>query len=179
MAAMRRHILVGAVAATLLIAAYAVTIGLVQDWGHVWQQASGLWYWLLALAGGFGVQAGLFSFIRQRVKERRVMSTASVTASGSLSAGSMAACCAHHLAEVLPFLGLSGAAIFLAQYQLPFIIAGVLSNIVGIIIMLETIQRHRLSDRLTRLKWNLNQVRKGATVSAVLVLAATFFLVSR
>ncbi|NIS70317.1 MAG: hypothetical protein GTO12_15650 [Proteobacteria bacterium] len=175
---MRRHIVVGAGAAVLLIIIYSVLIGLAQDWTHVWQQTSELWYWVLALAGGFGIQAGLFSFIRKAIRERRAASTASVAASGSVSAGSMAACCAHHLADVLPLLGLSGVAIFLVQYQLFFIVAGVLSNIVGITIMLETIQRHGLSDRLGRWKWNMNQVKKGAMVSAALALVATFFLTS-
>ncbi len=64
---MRRHILVGAAAAVLLIIIYAGIIGLAQDWTHVRQQTAELWYWVLALAGGFGIQAGLFSFIRQRV----------------------------------------------------------------------------------------------------------------
>ena len=168
----------GAAAAVLLIIIYAGIIGLAQDWTHVWQQTVELWYWVLALAGGFGIQAGLFSFIRQGIRERRAVSTASVAASGSVSAGSMAACCAHHLADVLPLLGLSGVAIFLVRYQLFFIIAGVLSNIVGITIMLETIQRHGLSDRLGRWKWNMNQVKKGAMVSAALALVATFFLTS-
>ncbi len=175
---MRRHILVGAAAAVLLIIIYAGIIGLAQDWAHVWQQTVELWYWVLALAGGFGIQAGLFSFIRRSIRERRAASTASVAASGSVSTGSMAACCAHHLADVLPLLGLSGVAIFLVRYQLFFIIAGVLSNIVGITIMLETIQCHGLSDRLGRWKWNMNQVKKGAMVSAALALVATFFLTS-
>ena len=175
---MKRHILVGVGAAVLLIIIYLGIITLAQDWTHALQQTTELWYWVLALAGGFGIQAGLFSFIRQGIRERRAASTASVAASGSVSAGSMAACCAHHLADVLPLLGLSGVAIFLVRYQLFFIIAGVLSNIVGITIMLETIQRHGLSDRLGRWKWNMNQVKKGAMVSAALALVATFFLTS-
>ena len=65
--------------------------------------------------------------------------------SGDVSAGSMAACCAHHITDVLPLLGLSGLAAFLASYQVLFILIGVLSNVVGITIMLETIQRHGLS----------------------------------
>jgi hypothetical protein len=64
------------------------------------------------------------------------------------------------------------------RYQLFFIIAGVLSNIVGITIMLETIQRHGLSQRLGRWRWNMNQVKKGAMVSAALALVAAFFLTS-
>ncbi len=96
---------------------------------------------MVALTGGFGIQAGLFSFIRQSIRERRASATGSVAASGAISAGSMAACCAHHLTDILPFLGLSGVAIFLTDYQIFFIIIGVLSNAVGIAIMLETIQR--------------------------------------
>ncbi len=79
------------------------------------EQTAELWYWVLALAGGFGVQAGLFSFIRQSFRERRAAATASVATSGGVSAGSMAACCAHHLSDVLPLLGLSGLAAFLAN----------------------------------------------------------------
>ncbi len=175
---MKRHILIGVGAAALLIGTYLGIITLAQDWAHALEQATEMWYWGLALAGGFGIQVGLFSFIRQGIRERRAATTGSVTASGGVSAGSMAACCAHHLSDVLPLIGLSGAAIFLVRYQLFFIIAGVVSNIVGITIMLETIQRHGLSDRLERLKWNMNQVKKGAMVSAALIIVATFFLTS-
>ncbi len=173
---MKRHILVGAGAAALLIIVYLGIITLAEGLTHALGQTAELWYWVLALAIGFGVQAGLFSFIRQGIRERRAAATGSVAASGSVSAGSMAACCAHHLSDVLPLLGLSGVAIFLVRYQLFFIIVGVLSNIVGITIMLETIQRHGLSDRLGRWKWNLNRVKKGAMVSAAFIIAATFFL---
>lgn len=176
MGAIKRHILVGIGAAVLLIIVYLGIITLVQDWTHALEQTAELWYWVLALAGGFGIQAGLFSFIRQRIRERRAATTSSVAASGGVSAGSMAACCAHHLSDVLPLLGLSGVAIFLVRYQLLFIIIGVLSNVVGITIMLETMQCHGLSDRVGRWKWNMNRVKKGTMVSAVLIIIATFFL---
>ncbi|MBI4188874.1 MAG: hypothetical protein HY529_06675, partial [Chloroflexi bacterium] len=122
------------------------------------------------------VQAGLFFFIRDSLRERQAVATGSVAASGGISAGSMAACCAHHLSDVLPILGLSGAAIFLARYQLFFIILGVLSNIIGISIMLETIQRHALCPRVANWRWNMNLVKKGAIISAALILVATFWL---
>ncbi|MDP2729916.1 MAG: hypothetical protein Q8O55_05490 [Dehalococcoidales bacterium] len=178
MAAMKRHIITGTSAAVLLIIVYLGIITLAQDWSHALQQTADLWYWVLALAGGFGIQAGLFSFIRHSIRKSQTATTGSVAASGGVSAGSMAACCAHHLADVLPLLGLSGVAIFLVRYQLFFIIAGVLSNIVGITIMLETIQRHGLSDKLGGWKWNMNLVKKGAMVSAALALVAVFFLTS-
>ncbi len=178
MGAIKRHILVGLGAAVSLIIIYLGIITWAQDWSHALEQTAELWYWVLALAGGFGIQAGLFSFIRQGIRVRRAAATGSVTASGTVSAGSMAACCAHHLSDVLPLLGLSGLATFLVNYQFFFIIVGVLSNVVGITIMLETIQHHGLSDRLGRLQWNMNRVKKVAMVSTALIIVVTFLLTS-
>lgn len=173
---MKRHVLVGAGAAILLLLVYMGIITLAQDLEHALDRTSGLWYWVAALAAGFGTQAGLFSFIRHGLREHRAVATGSVATSGGVSAGSMAACCAHHLSDVLPLLGLSGLAAVLANYQLFFIIAGVLSNAVGITIMLETIQRHGLSQRLAGWRWNMGRVKRGAMISAGLILIATFFL---
>ena len=172
---MKKHVLIGVSAATLLILIYMGIITLAEGLKHALDQTADLWYWVVALAGGFGVQAGLFSFIRQGLRERKASATASVAASGGISAGSMVACCAHHLTDVLPLLGLSGLAVFLASYQTLFIIIGVLSNLIGITIMLETIQRHNLSQKLSHLSWNMNRVKKGAMASAALILIFTVF----
>ena len=67
-------------------------------------------------------------------------------------------------------------AAFLVDYQVFFIVLGVVSNIIGIMIMLETIQRHNLCSWVGSWRWNMTQVKKGAMVSAVLVLAVTAFL---
>jgi len=48
----------------------------------------------------------------------------------------MVACCSHFLLNVIPIVGLSGIALFLASYQKEFLSIGILSNIVGIGIML-------------------------------------------
>ncbi len=87
----------------------------------------------------------------------------------------MAACCAHHLTDVLPNLGLSGLATFLASYQVLFIVIGVLSNVVGITIMLETIQCLDLSRKVARWSWNMGWIKKGAMASSVLVIGIIFF----
>lgn len=175
---LKRHILIGVGAAVLLMLLYMGIITLAEGLDHALDQTSKLWYWVLALVGGFGIQAGLFSFIRQELKKRRAAATASVAATGGVSAGSMAACCAHHLSDVLPLIGLSGLAAFLADYQVFFIILGVVSNVVGITIMLDTIQRHGLSQRLAQWKWNITKIKKGAMISAPLILISTFILVS-
>ncbi len=97
----------------------------------------------------------MFSFIRQGLHERRKSLTAGLATSGGVSAGSMVACCAHHLSDVMPLLGLSGLSAFLVNYQLFFIVVGVMANVVGITIMLETIQRHGLCLVLARLQVNM------------------------
>ncbi|MDP2744458.1 MAG: hypothetical protein Q8P00_05270 [Dehalococcoidia bacterium] len=173
---MRKHILVGVAGAVLLLLVYSGILALTQGLGHALDQTARLWYWVALLAGGFGIQVGLFSFIRQALRERPAAATASVAASGGVSAGSMVACCAHHLGDVLPLIGLSGLAVFLVRYQVFFIILGVLSNGVGVTVMLETIQRHGLSPRVARWKWDMNRVRKAAMASSALILVVAFFL---
>ena len=165
----RRHVIIGIAAGVLLLLLYAGIITLAQGAQHMLEQTARLWYWLVALAAGFGIQAGLFSFIRQALMERRASATASISASGGVSAGSMVACCAHHLSDVLPLIGVAGLAAFLVKYQTFFIFLGVLSNIVGITIMLETIQRHGLCPWVARLNVNMGSMKKGTMISAGLV----------
>lgn len=171
MGAVRRHVLVGTGAAVLLLGVYFGIITLAQGWSHALDQTGRLWYWVAALAGGFGLQAGLLSFIKQGLRQHQMAASSSVGASGVISSGSMAACCAHHLSDILPLLGLSGLAIFLTRYQIFFIVLGVLSNIVGITIMLETIQRHGLSNRLASSGWNMNLLRKTVMISGGIISA--------
>lgn len=95
-----------------------------------------LWYWVLLLSAGFAFQLGIFVHIRQALQQRMTGATAEVAASGAVSTGSMIACCSHGLVNILPFFGISAAAAFLARYQLPFLLLGVFSNLVGITIMI-------------------------------------------
>lgn len=173
---LRRHVVIGVGAGTMLLLIYAGVTTLAQGTQHMLEQTARLWYWLAILAAGFGIQVGLFSFIRQALRERRAAATASVTASGGVSAGSMVACCAHHLGDILPLIGLAGLTAFLVKYQTFFIILGVLSNIVGITIMLETIQRHGLCSVLARLPINMGWVKKGTIISAVLITLIAFIV---
>ncbi len=54
----------------------------------------------------------------------------------------MVACCAHHLTEVLPILGLAGLSLFLTRYQIWFLGVGIASNFFGIIYLLYQIKKH-------------------------------------
>lgn len=55
----------------------------------------------------------------------------------------MAACCAHHVADVLPLLGLTAAAAFLAQYRPAFMLVGLGVTLAGIAAMLTVILKER------------------------------------
>ncbi len=55
----------------------------------------------------------------------------------------MVACCAHHVTDVLPILGLTAAAAFLAEYQRAFMAIGLGTTIVGIFVMQAILMRAR------------------------------------
>ena len=43
----------------------------------------------------------------------------------------MLACCAHHLVDLLPLVGLSAAAVFLNVYKTPLFLLGITMNVIG------------------------------------------------
>ncbi len=102
-----------------------------------------LWYWIIALAAGFGVQFGLYTHLKEilKIRNQARRPAAVATTSAGASSVSMVACCAHHLTEVLAIMGLSGAAVFLTRYQIQLIISGLLINFFGILYMLRVIKQ--------------------------------------
>ena len=140
-------LLTGLVAALLLPAVYLTIISLLNTFAYAVSEFGKAWYWISALSVGFGIQIGLFSFIRHAAKAKTAALTAEVTASGGISTVAMIACCAHYVAAVLPFIGFSAAGLFLAKYQVSFFIIGIFSNLVGIMIMLIHIQKHQLHSQ--------------------------------
>ncbi|MCL7412989.1 MAG: hypothetical protein M8353_05140, partial [ANME-2 cluster archaeon] len=139
---MKKPAIFGIFGGLALLFVYFAILAIANSPAHALEQFREMWYWILLLAAGFGVQAGLYTHIR--IAHKRA-STTSVAASGGMSTVSMAACCAHHLTDVLPLLGLSAAALFLVKYQTFFILAGVFSNFMGITVMLRVIQDSRLA----------------------------------
>ncbi|TDA68757.1 MAG: hypothetical protein D9V47_08220 [Clostridia bacterium] len=102
-------------------------------------------YYVTAIAAGFGLQLGLFSYVRQLRQVVRTRAAGAVAASGTgTSTVSMVACCLHHLADILPVIGASGAAIFLEQYRYPVMGMGIAVNILGIGLMVRLIAQNGL-----------------------------------
>ena len=108
------------------------------SWGVAVMEFKRLWVWIALLVIGFSTQIYLYAFLKKSILKKAALNaaTAGVAASGGMSGGAMVACCAHHFTDILPFLGFAAAASFLGQYQELFLLIGVLSNAVGIIMML-------------------------------------------
>lgn len=137
-----RPILFGILGGILLLGFYFGIVSWVANFYHAVDELFTLWYWIFPLVVGFGIQVGLFSYVRGYAKVASASAKSSIAASGGLSTLSMAACCAHHVTDFLPLLGLSAAALFLTQYQTVFLTLGVVSNLIGINVMLRIIQKH-------------------------------------
>jgi hypothetical protein len=121
----------------------ALYLGLVTLTSGSWEHALSLlaedrWF-VGPVVLGFGIQAGLLVHLRRNLHARR--GGAMAVASGGTSTAAMIACCAHHVTDVLPLLGFSGAAVFLAQYKVPFMVVGIVSNAAGIGVILRLIHR--------------------------------------
>lgn len=145
-----RPLVVGLAAAAALLALYLALVSLVsQSWSHALSLLVEDRWFVVPIILGFGLQAGLFTYLR--ALHRSTRAPAAVTGSSAgMSAAAMVACCAHHVSDVLPLLGLSGAAIFLAEYKVPFMVLGLLSNAAGIGYLLINIRRgrrHHASNR--------------------------------
>ena len=95
---------------------------------------------------GFGVQAALYTILKKRL----FVPVATIGPSGKLmgtggttSTVAMVACCAHHVTDVLPILGLTAAAAFLAEYRVAFMLVGLSTTLLGIGVMLVILFRER------------------------------------
>lgn len=132
----------GLLAAFGLLVFYLGVITLAQDWSHALQQLAEDRWFVGAIASGFGIQVGLFTFLRGLQMRTSVSGVAASTGTSTVA---MLACCAHHLTDVLPILGLSGAAVFLNVYKTPLLWVGIVMNGIGIVYLLWKIQQYERS----------------------------------
>lgn len=173
----RRASLWGLLAGLSLLGVYVGVLWLANSLEHASAELGRLWFWMLPLLLGFGTQVGLFAYARGATRAPGAVHVHGVAASGGASALSMVACCAHHLADVLPLIGLAGAALFLAAYQDLFLLLGVLSNVVGLVYVLGLLHQHGLYPERTSLlslaaRRPLRRALPAVAVSCSLIFAA-------
>ena len=123
-----------------------------QGWDYASSQFSLNQWYVVPIWVAFGIQAALYSILRFRLfvsttstSHTDVLTplTGVMETSGGTSVTAMVACCLHHVTDVLPILGLSAAATFLTRYQRPFMLVGLSTEIIGIVIMLIVLYRER------------------------------------
>lgn len=122
----------GVLAFVLLLAVYFGILTLVGGWEFTLEQFQTFWYFVVALAAGFGTQIGLYSYLRKLVRHGDA-SRGVVAVSGGTSTAAMISCCTHYVANVLPVLGASGLVALVGQYQVELFWVGLAFNLAGIV----------------------------------------------
>ena len=138
---------------TAFLLGFSLMTGLyfgILTWVQGWEYASkqfllNRWY-VMPIWIGFGIQAALYAILRFRLfipTTTTGHTGAMMGTSGGTSVTAMVACCLHHVTDVLPILGLSAAATFLTRYQRPFMLVGLSTEIIGVIVMIIVLYRAR------------------------------------
>lgn len=133
-----RPMMFGAAASTLLLALYFTTLTLVSGWEFTAGEFGRYWYFILALAAGFGAQVALFTRLRSLAGMSKDSGTV-IAASGTTSTAAMVSCCAHYLVNVAPVLGATGLVAFAAQFQVELFWVGLAFSAAGIAFVLNRV----------------------------------------
>ena len=129
-----KSIMYGVAGMAALLGIYFVILAAVSGWEFTVSQFLDFWYFIVSLAAGFGIQIGLYSYLRNAVRGMD-MSGKVVAVSGTTSTAAMISCCAHYLTNILPVVGAAGAVALVAQYQIELFWFGLACNLAGIAYM--------------------------------------------
>jgi hypothetical protein len=167
----------GLIAGAALLLLYFVILTLSNSLVHAMEELRQIGWWILLLVVGFSVQVGLFVFMKRSARRKNTAGgTAAVAASGGVSTTAMVACCMHHVTDVLPILGASAASIFLLRYQEVFLAVGVISNLIGINIMLNLIQKYGFFEGENKILGALMKVNMRKALWVTSSFGAALFL---
>lgn len=132
---MRKAVFHGFLATLALVSLYFVIMRAGSgSWDYTISELIRLRYFIASLLVGFGIQIGLFSYLKSCAKMTKLASGTTVTGA-TTSSVAMLACCAHHITDVIPLIGLSALSLVLVKYQVWFLSLGIASNLVGISLM--------------------------------------------
>jgi hypothetical protein len=145
---LRRAVAIGLLGSLVLSGVYLGVVSLAESPRHaldlLWQDR-----WLvLPIILTFGVQVGLYAFVRAGAHFAPAAAGASL-AGGGMSTVAMVACCVHHVTDVLPIVGVSLAATFLTTWKTPLMGFGLAANLAGIAVILWLIRRDRRRSVMT------------------------------
>lgn len=139
-----KPVLYGIIASTILLGVYFVMLTLISGWSYALSQFATYWYFIISLVVGFGIQIGLYQYIKTLVHSGQGMGKV-VGVSGTTSTAAMLSCCAHYLLNLVPILGITGLATLVAQYQVKIFWVGLAFNIFGIVFISNKIIKFKKS----------------------------------
>src|SRR3990167_4412371 len=128
----------GALASAILLGVYFAVLSFVSGWGFAQNQFAAFWYFIVSLSLGFGIQIGLYTYLKELIKggqgSGRVLGVTATT-----STATMISCCAHYLTNLLPILGVAGVVTFVAQYQTELFLVGIFFYFGGVAYIIQKI----------------------------------------
>jgi len=129
---MVRAAAMGTLATATLLVIYFGLVSLVSGIEFTRDQFAQFWPFVIALAVGFGVQVGMYTFLRHAVHGAHASGKV-VAVSGTTSGAAMVSCCTHYLVNLLPALGATGLVTLVGQYQVELFWFGLAANAAGIL----------------------------------------------
>ncbi len=134
----------GLMAAAALLAVYFSVVSLISGWLFALDQFAKFWYFIVSLAIGFGIQIGLYVYLKNAIHQKNA-SGGVLAVSGTTSTVAMLSCCAHYLVNILPIIGVTGIISVVGQYQVQLFWVGLAFNSAGIAyIARKVIKFHKL-----------------------------------
>ena len=132
----------GVIATISLLIIYVVIVSLVSGFEFMLDQFSQFWYFVITLAIGFGIQVGLYSYLKQAIRNINAAHGKVLAVSGTTSTAAMISCCAHYLVNLLPLLGTVGIITVISQYQVQLFWVGLAFNFAGVLYMLNRVRKY-------------------------------------
>jgi hypothetical protein len=148
----RNPFIFGTLAGILVVLANLAIASLAEgsiDRGYPILLGNGIFTYLIPLA--VSVQMGLYRYYRNITPRRSGNASEKAGVSGSMvSSLAMVACCAHHVSDLLPAIGLAlAASSFLTQYKDAILVVSLAVNLIGSALIVNAIYKAKLSrDRM-------------------------------
>ena len=120
----------GLLATFALLIIYFTIVTLISGWAFAQSQFREFWFFIITLAIGFGIQIGLFTYLKNAIKQNT--SPRVLAISGTTSTVAMVSCCTHYLVNILPILGAVGIITVISSYQVQLFWVGLIFNLLGI-----------------------------------------------
>ena len=129
----------GLLATFALLIIYFTIVTLISGWAFAQSQFREFWFFIITLAIGFGIQIGLFTYLKNAIKQNT--SPRVLAISGTTSTVAMVSCCTHYLVNILPILGAVGIITVISSYQVQLFWVGLIFNLLGILYLANRVYR--------------------------------------